>query len=122
MRRKDFSLRQAPSARTATSIAGRAPFAVFAPDKKHRKTQNQGMSHLHRCLCGNVFECRIDILPAWPSRILCREWLESLCDHCLGQILQHTTEEGLQSFVEVMSEYDPRSAMKARDRRRMLLA
>jgi hypothetical protein len=48
--------------------------------------------HKHSCICGAIWNCKIDIIPVLNDhhhrRALCKEWTESFCDHCLRSILQ----------------------------------
>ena len=46
------------------------------------------MTHSHVCLCGNRFECTIDILPlpGGVGRVRCCEWPDSVCPECLASM------------------------------------
>ena len=75
----------------------------------------ENMTHFHDCVCGVSFECRIDILPAWPLRALWKEWPESVCPSCLSNLIEHSTPETIERMVEILKDFDPLTVTRVKE-------
>jgi hypothetical protein len=72
-------------------------------------TAQDNMSHhVHVCLCETEWSCSYDILPVPGSRVLCREWPQSICGQCFGSIFAGKDNAAtiliLKSMAKVISD------------------
>ena len=88
--------------------------AVGLEPRRLCKTLKSGRSpffmswHKHECLCGEIWNCHIDIISTGDHhhRARCKEFVESYCDDCLLSIARNQDAQTVQSFTEVAA--DPR--------------
>jgi hypothetical protein len=69
--------------------------------------------HKHECICGKIFNCRMDIVPTGDHhhRAWCKEWVDSICDQCLSNILEN---QGPEIFKDLMASehWDPSTSYR----------